>query len=161
MLIDWQVLHSPPVIVVTHFILFISACKLLERKSHRDWLWLYLVSFFELIMAAGMTIDAVFLALLITFLFSAVSSLISFEIRRAGEAFGTMAQTGDLWREGDAGRRHLIARRLIDGQSNKRVALDLEISQRTVELHRAHIMDKMQARSLAQLVRQFVQAGEA
>jgi two-component system, LuxR family, response regulator FixJ len=53
-----------------------------------------------------------------------------------------------------------IARRLIDGQSNKRIALDLEISQRTVELHRAHIMEKTQARSLAQLVRQFVQAGE-
>jgi two-component system, LuxR family, response regulator FixJ len=58
-------------------------------------------------------------------------------------------------------REREIARRLIDGQANKRIALDLDISQRTVELHRAHIMEKMQARSLAQLVRQFVQAGEA
>ncbi len=54
-----------------------------------------------------------------------------------------------------------VARRLIDGQANKRIALDLDISQRTVELHRAHVMEKMQARSLAQLVRQFVHAGEA
>jgi FixJ family two-component response regulator len=54
-----------------------------------------------------------------------------------------------------------IARRLIDGQPNKVVALELGISQRTVELHRAHIMEKIQARSLAQLVRLFVLAGEA
>lgn len=49
-----------------------------------------------------------------------------------------------------------IARRVINGESNKVVAIELAISQRTVELHRAHIMEKMQARSLAQLVRQFV-----
>jgi FixJ family two-component response regulator len=57
-------------------------------------------------------------------------------------------------------REREIARRLIDGQPNKVVALELDISQRTVELHRAHIMEKMQARSLAHLVRQFVLAGE-
>jgi FixJ family two-component response regulator len=54
-----------------------------------------------------------------------------------------------------------IARRLINGEPNKVVALELGISQRTVELHRAHVMEKMQARSLAHLVRQFVLAGEA
>jgi transglutaminase-like putative cysteine protease len=111
MLIDWQVLNSPPVIVVTHFILFISACKLFEKKSHRDWLWLYLVAFFELIMAAGMTIDATFLGLLIVFLFAAVSSLVSFEIRRASEAFGLATGTNELWRESKQGRRPMSARR--------------------------------------------------
>ena len=53
-----------------------------------------------------------------------------------------------------------VARKLIDGQANKVIALDLDISQRTVELHRAHVMEKLGVRSLAQLVRLFVTAGE-
>jgi len=39
------------------------------------------------------------------------------------------------------------------GKANKVIAFDLNISQRTVEVHRARVMEKMQARSLAQLVR--------
>ncbi len=39
------------------------------------------------------------------------------------------------------------------GKANKVMAADLHISQRTVEIHRANLMDKMQASSLAQLVR--------
>ncbi len=53
-----------------------------------------------------------------------------------------------------------IAQLLAQGNSNKTVAMDLGISQRTVELHRAHVMEKMQVRSLAQLVRQFVIIGQ-
>lgn len=41
---------------------------------------------------------------------------------------------------------------LVKGQANKSIALDLGISERTVELYRAHVMEKMEARSLAQLV---------
>ncbi|MGB5131860.1 MAG: response regulator [Steroidobacteraceae bacterium] len=39
------------------------------------------------------------------------------------------------------------------GKSNKMIAGDLGVSQRTVEIHRAHLMEKMVASSLAQLVR--------
>lgn len=49
-----------------------------------------------------------------------------------------------------------IAQRLAKGHANKAVAIELGISQRTVELHRSRVMEKMQVRSLAQLVRQFV-----
>ncbi len=41
---------------------------------------------------------------------------------------------------------------VANGVGNKVIAGNLNISQRTVELHRAHIMQKMQANSLAQLV---------
>ena len=50
-------------------------------------------------------------------------------------------------------REREIALRIADGQANKRVAADLDISARTVELHRARILQKMGVRSLAQLVR--------
>jgi two-component system response regulator FixJ len=42
---------------------------------------------------------------------------------------------------------------LIAGQANKAMAHGLDLSQRTVEIHRAHVMEKMAARSIAQLVR--------
>jgi two-component system response regulator FixJ len=42
---------------------------------------------------------------------------------------------------------------LIAGHANKAMAHELKLSQRTVEIHRARVMEKMAARSIAQLVR--------
>ena len=42
---------------------------------------------------------------------------------------------------------------MTQGRPNKLMAADLDLSQRTIEIHRAHVMEKMQANSLAQLVR--------
>jgi two-component system response regulator FixJ len=48
---------------------------------------------------------------------------------------------------------------LVAGHANKVVAHKLNISQRTVEVHRGHIMDKTKARNLADLVRIALTAG--
>ena len=50
---------------------------------------------------------------------------------------------------------------LIDGCSNKEIALRLEISPRTVEIFRAKVMTKMQAPNLSTLVRMGMRAGDA
>ena len=42
---------------------------------------------------------------------------------------------------------------VVAGTANKVIAIDLSISERTVELHRGRIMKKMQARSVAELMR--------
>jgi two-component system, LuxR family, response regulator FixJ len=42
---------------------------------------------------------------------------------------------------------------LLAGLPNKTIAYDLEISPRTVEIHRARVMDKMGARNLSELIR--------
>ena len=47
---------------------------------------------------------------------------------------------------------------MVLGQSNKMIAAKLGISPRTVEIYRARVMDKMQVRSLAELVRMTLQA---
>ena len=44
-------------------------------------------------------------------------------------------------------------RQVIAGLLNKQVAADLNITEDTVKFHRGHIMRKMQADSLADLVR--------
>jgi FixJ family two-component response regulator len=50
---------------------------------------------------------------------------------------------------------------LTQGKQNKVMAAELGISQRTVEIHRAHVMDKLGVRSLAQLVRIVLDASPA
>lgn len=50
---------------------------------------------------------------------------------------------------------------VTSGKPNKVVAADLGVSQRTVEIHRARVMEKMQADSLAQLVRMTLEIGES
>lgn len=50
-------------------------------------------------------------------------------------------------------REQEIARRLADGQANKVMASELGISERTVEVHRARVLQKLGVRSVAQLVR--------
>lgn len=42
---------------------------------------------------------------------------------------------------------------IVDGQANKVIAIDLGLSERTVEIHRANVMEKMTARSVAHLVK--------
>ena len=45
---------------------------------------------------------------------------------------------------------------MVEGKANKVIAIDLDISQRTVEIHRARVMEKLDANSLAHLVRMFM-----
>src|SRR3954471_4022937 len=56
-------------------------------------------------------------------------------------------------------REREVVDRLVDGLSNKEIARDLGISYRTVEVHRARIMDKTQARRFSELVRLALGAG--
>ncbi|MEN9789370.1 MAG: hypothetical protein RLZZ473_1434 [Pseudomonadota bacterium] len=48
---------------------------------------------------------------------------------------------------------------VTDGRANKVMAGDLGLSQRTIEIHRARVMEKMGARSVAQLVRMTLDLG--
>ncbi len=52
-----------------------------------------------------------------------------------------------------------IARLVTEGLSSKEIASELNLSVRTVEKHRANIMDKIGVREVASLVRYCVQAG--
>ena len=45
---------------------------------------------------------------------------------------------------------------VADGAMNKQIAYELDISQRTVEVHRAKVMEKMGARNLADLIKMHI-----
>jgi len=52
-----------------------------------------------------------------------------------------------------SGREREVMEGLVRGEANKAIAFDLGISARTVEVYRANVMMKMQARTLSDLVR--------
>jgi two-component system response regulator FixJ len=58
-----------------------------------------------------------------------------------------------------APREREVLDQLVIGHPNKVIAFELDCSPRTVEIHRARIMEKMTARSLPHLVRLALAAG--
>ena len=58
-------------------------------------------------------------------------------------------------------REREVMASVVDGKANKVIAIDLGLSERTVEIHRANVMEKMGARSVAHLVKMHLMLGDA
>ena len=54
-----------------------------------------------------------------------------------------------------SGREHEVLERIVQGMSNKEIAREFDLSPRTVETYRANVFAKLEADSLAQLIRQY------
>jgi FixJ family two-component response regulator len=57
-------------------------------------------------------------------------------------------------------REREVMERIVEGKANKVIADELGVSQRTVEVHRAHVMEKFGVESLAELVQMVVRVRE-
>jgi len=53
-------------------------------------------------------------------------------------------------------REYEVMQLVVQGRLNKQIAGDLGLSHKTIEVHRAHVMEKMEAETLAELVRMAV-----
>lgn len=73
----------------------------------------------------------------------------------------TSAEHDALLLAGLTRREYQILALLVDGNTNKTIARMVDISVRTVETHRKHIMDKLNARTLADVVRVWLDSGRA
>ncbi|HEX8354194.1 MAG TPA: DUF3488 and transglutaminase-like domain-containing protein [Pyrinomonadaceae bacterium] len=71
---------------LVHFTLLLSSIKLLQVKSDRDWLFLYLISFFEVLLAAGLSANPSFLVSLCLYVFAALLAVVCFELRKSSRA---------------------------------------------------------------------------
>jgi len=76
------------------------------------------------------------------------------DLTRARRASEALARVNRL-----STREYEVLRELVAGRPNKLVAHALNISPRTVEIHRANMMDKLGVRSLSEAVRTFIAAG--
>lgn len=74
---------------------------------------------------------------------------------KGAEVRDQTVQANDIRARLDAlsARERQVLDGLVAGHANKVIAYDLDISPRTVEVYRANVMTKMQARSLSELVR--------
>ncbi|MDM7923424.1 MAG: DUF3488 and transglutaminase-like domain-containing protein, partial [Pyrinomonadaceae bacterium] len=72
--------------ILARLILTLSAIKLLQKKSDRDWIFLYVMAFFQVLLAAGLSISALYLASFVAFVLVMVSTIIVFEIRKTDRA---------------------------------------------------------------------------
>jgi FixJ family two-component response regulator len=73
----------------------------------------------------------------------------------ADEARADAAQRDDIQRRYASltPREREVMAMIVDGRANKVIAIDLSLSERTVEIHRSRVMEKMGTRSVAHLVR--------
>ncbi|HEX8195147.1 MAG TPA: DUF3488 and transglutaminase-like domain-containing protein [Pyrinomonadaceae bacterium] len=89
---DWQFLKAElsseraGAATLAHLILWLCLLKIWQQKSDRDWIFLYLISFFEILLAAGLSITPLFLAVLILYLLFSICTIIAFEIRKTRRA---------------------------------------------------------------------------
>jgi protein-glutamine gamma-glutamyltransferase len=94
--LDWQyqkAMGEPfgrlGVSALSHLIVFLAAVKLLQLKRDRDWVFLYLISFFEVLLAAGLSFSPIFLGSLTLYLLCGLSTIIAFEIQKSKRAIAT------------------------------------------------------------------------
>ncbi len=116
---DLRYLSSSWIGALVHFVLFVSVFKLFQVKRDRDWVFLYLLAVFEMLLAAGLTIDALFLLLLAGFVLTGLAALQAFEIvrtrRTARQATRvvTLSHNGQRVRSGGRPIPYLVATTLV------------------------------------------------
>ena len=81
------------------------------------------------------------------------------EIGRRDHKVGIAAADAEARLSPLSEREHEVLRLLVAGKQNKVIAYELGISPRTVEIHRARVMEKTRARSLSELVRLAIAGG--
>jgi two-component system, LuxR family, response regulator FixJ len=92
-------------------------------------------------------------------LLAAISSALAASQRKLDEASAVAQITARI--ASLTPREREVLDRLVAGQPNKMIAYDLGSSPRTVEVHRARVMEKMGVRSLPELVRMAIAAERA
>lgn len=85
--------------MLARMILILSGIKLLQRKADRDWLFLYLMAFFEVLLAAGLSISPLYLGALILYLLTTICAVVAFEMRKTSRTINDPKNSGKKIRD--------------------------------------------------------------
>jgi transglutaminase-like putative cysteine protease len=91
-LFDNTVLSRSFIPASIHLVLFLQLVKLYQAKTDRDYLYLIILSFLQILAASSLTIDISFVVTLFLFLVALVSTLMSFDMYRAERRSRTRAE---------------------------------------------------------------------
>ena len=82
-------------------------------------------------------------------------------LKQDAENRASVDRLADLKQRADSltPREREVMALVVDGKANKVIAIDLGLSERTVEIHRSNVMEKMGARSVAHLVKMHLLLG--
>ena len=91
-LFDMMILSASFIPASIHLVLFLQIAKLYQEKTDRDYLYLIILSFLQILAASSLTIDISFVAMLFLFLAALVSTLMSFDMYRSQRSTAVDAQ---------------------------------------------------------------------
>jgi transglutaminase-like putative cysteine protease len=82
-LFDTFMLSGSFIPAAIHLVLFLELAKLYQEKTDKDYLYLIILSFLQVLAASSLTIDMSFVATLFLFLVALISTLMSFDMFRS------------------------------------------------------------------------------
>src|SRR5215471_6010687 len=82
-LIDSAVISRSFIPASIHLVLFLQVAKVYQEKKDKDYLYLIILSFLQILAASSLTIDISFVVTLFLFLIALVSTLMSFDMYRS------------------------------------------------------------------------------
>ena len=85
-LADLFLLSRDFLLATTHMVLFVAVVRMYSARTNRDYLWLAVIAFLELLASATLTVDTIFLFFFLAFLVLAIATFISFEIKHSLES---------------------------------------------------------------------------
>ncbi len=78
--------------ILARLILTLTAIKLLQRKGVRDWIFLYVMAFFQILLAAGLSISPLYFGSFVAFILVMAAAVILLDIRRTQDALRSRAK---------------------------------------------------------------------
>src|SRR6516164_11315885 len=91
-LIDSTIISRSFIPGAIHLVLFLQLAKLYQEKTEKDYFYLIVLSFLQILAASSLTIDMSFVATLFLFLVALVSTLMSFDMYRSEGTSAAQAQ---------------------------------------------------------------------
>src|SRR5215475_3555563 len=95
-LVDTFLLSKSFVPSTIHLILFVQLVKIYQPKGNRDYFYLMILSFLEVLASSSLTISVGFFVFFVLFLLVAIAALICFEVRRASAGWASTDKSRGL-----------------------------------------------------------------